>query len=179
VLSGAGAVLYLSLLTKTEPVDIASIVASAVRDPNLDENDPILAILQMWIERSDPANYGAQLARRPRDGMAPKPIFQSEGFVDSYAPPPTIEAFAVSIGGNQVLPTKTTIDGLSLRDRPVLTAPVMNNLNGVTVVLLQYDQAGANDGHFVIFDVPAAETQSSQFLGTLSATGTATLVGAQ
>lgn len=186
VLSGAGAVLYLSLLTKTQPVDIASIVASAVRDPNLDENDPILAILQMWVERSDPANYGPLLARRPMANpeatgaaMAPKPIYQSEGFIDTFAPPPTIEAFATSIGGNQVMPTKATIEGLTtLRDRPVLTAPVVDNLNGVTVVLLQYDQAGTSDGHFVVFDVPAAQQQSAQFLGTLMKTGTATLVGA-
>lgn len=186
VLSGAGAVLYLSLLTKTQPVDIASIVASAVRDPNLDENDPILAILQMWVERSDPANYGPLLARRPMANpegtgpMAPKPIYQSEGFIDTFAPPPTIEAFATSIGGNQVVPTKATVEGLTtLRDRPVLTAPLSDNLNGVTVVLLQYEQAGTSDGHFVVFDVPAAQQQSAQFLGTLMKTGTATLVGAQ
>ena len=183
VLSGAGADLYLSMLTKTMPVDIASIVQTVIRDPNIDENDPILAILQMWIEQSDPANYGPYLARHPMmdpsgtGPMAPKAIFQSEGFVDSYAPPPTIEAFATSIGGNQVEPTIKTIDGLTtLRNRPVLTAPVMDNLDGTSVVLLQYNAAPNDDGHFVVFDVPAAQQQSAQFLGTLAATGTATLV---
>jgi predicted esterase len=184
VLSGAGAVLYLSLLTKTKPVDVASIVATAIRDPDLDENDPILAILQMWIEQSDPANYGPHLVRSPLanpDGqgpMAPKPIYQSEGFDDSYAPPPTIEAFATSIGGAQVMPTITTVQGLALRGQQVLDAPVTDNLDGATTVLLQYHQASGSDGHFVVFDVPAAEQQSSQFLGTLAKTGTATLVGA-
>jgi predicted esterase len=183
VLSGAGADLYLSMLTKTMPVNVASIVATIIRDPNIDENDPILAILQMWIEQSDPANYGPYLARHPMmdpNGsapMAPKAIYQSEGFVDSFAPPPTIEAFATSIGGNQVDPTIKTIDGLTtLRSRPVLTAPVTNNLDGTTVVLLQYNAAQNDDGHFVVFDVPAAQQQSAQFLGSLSTTGTATLV---
>jgi predicted esterase len=186
VLSGAGAVLYLSMLTKTKPVDIASIVATAIRDPAVDENDPILAVLQMWIEQSDPANYGPHLVRHPLDNpdgggaMAPKNIYQSEGFIDTYAPPPTIEAFATSIGGNQVMPTQATIEGLTtLRNRPVMTAPLTDNLDGVTVVLLQYQQAGTDDGHFVVFDVPAAQQQSSQFLGTLASTGTATLVEAQ
>jgi dienelactone hydrolase len=185
VLSGAGAVLYLSLLTKTKPVDVASIVATAIRDPSLDQNDPILAILQMWIEQSDPANYGPHLVRAPlpnpegQGAMPAKPIYQSEGFDDSYAPPPTIEAFATSIGGSQVMPTIAPIEGLSLRGQQVLNAPVMDNLDGVTTVLLQYHQATGSDGHFVVFDVPAAEQQSSQFLGTLAKTGTATLVGAQ
>jgi predicted esterase len=183
VLSGAGADLYLSMLTKTMPVDIASIVAAAIRDPNIDMNDPILAVLQMWIEQSDPANYGPYLTRHPMmdpNGtapMAPKDIFQTEGFVDTFAPPPTIEAFATSIGGNQVAPTISTITGLTtLRNQPILNAPVTNNLDGTTVVLLQYQAAPNRDGHFVVFDVPAAQEQSAQFLGTLASTGTATVV---
>ncbi len=187
VLSGAGALLYQALLTKTEPFDIASIVGTLVRDPNLDINDPVLALLQTWVERSDAANYGPLLARAPladpdatgTTPMAPKPIFQSEGFTDHYAPNPTIEGFATSIGGDQVAPVKTTVDGLVLRGRQTLAAPMSNNLDGVTVVLLQYDAAANSDGHFVVFDVPAAQQQSAQFLGTLATTGTATIVQAQ
>jgi len=181
VLSGAGALLYQALLTKTEPFDIASLVPSLIRDPDVDENDPILAILQTWVERSDPANYGPLLVRHPPDGpggspLPPKPIYQSEGFIDHYAPNPTIESFATSIGVAQVGPLKSTVDGLALRGQQTLTAPVSDNLDGVTAVLLQYDQASGSDGHFVVFDVPAAQTQSAQFLGTLADTGTATLV---
>jgi hypothetical protein len=184
VLSGAGALLYQALLTKTEPVDIATLVGTLIRDPNLDINDPVLALLQTWVERSDAANYGPLLARRPLAGldgkpMARKPIFQTEGFTDHYAPNLTIEGFATSIGGDQVAPVKTPIDGLALRGRQTISAPVTNNLDGVTVVLLQYDQQGTSDGHFVVFDVPAAQQQSARFLGTLSATGTATVVQAQ
>ena len=183
ILSGAGALLYQALLTKTEPFDIASLVPTLVRDPDVDQNNPILAILQTWVERSDPANYGPLLVRHPPDGpdgtpLPPKPIFQSEGFIDHYAPNPTIEAFATSIGVDQVKPLKSTVDGLTLRGRMPLTAPVTGNLDGVTAVLLQYDQAASSDGHFVVFDVPAAEVQSAQFLGTLATDGTATLVPA-
>lgn len=184
VLSGAGGLLYLSMLHKTEPVDITQVVSALIRDEPLDEFSPTLALLQTWIERADPANFGPMLAREPTidpdgDGttlMPPRPIFQTEGLVDSYAPPIAIEALAVSIGGNMVGPVVQDVPGFALRDQEVLEAPVTNNLDGTTVVLLQYTAPSDSDGHFVIFDVPAAETQSAEFLGTLVTTGEATVV---
>jgi hypothetical protein len=139
-------------------------------------------MLQTWIERSDAANYGPLLARHPVIGpngttvLVAKPIFQTEGFTDHYAPNPTIEGFAVSIGGDQVGPMKAAIPGLALRGRTPRTGVVMDNLDGTTAALLQYDQLGDSDGHFVVFDVPAAQVQSAKFLATLADTGTATIV---
>ena len=46
----------------------------------------------------------------------------------------------------------------------------------VTAVLAQYTMLPGSDGHFVVFEIPAAEEQSAQFLGTLAATGHATVV---
>ena len=100
------------------------------------------------------------------------------GLVDHYTPVPNIEALAVAIGGNLVGPQLEPIEGLALRRREVLTAPVTDNLDGTTAVLTQYTATGG-DGHFVVFNVPAAQRQSAQFLGTLAATGTATLVTPQ
>jgi hypothetical protein len=181
VLSGAGGLIYLSMLHKTEPIDITTVVSAIIRDEPLDEFNPTLALVQTWIERADPVNYGPLLARNPPLGpdgvqMAPKHIFQSEGLIDDYTPPPSIEALATSIGGHPVAPVLQEIEGLALRGREVLTAPVTGNLDGTTVVLLQYEETGDSDGHFVVFDVPAAEIQSAEFLGTLAATGEATLV---
>ena len=48
--------------------------------------------------------------------------------------------------------------------------------DGTTAVLVQYDQAPGSDGHFVVFEVPAAMIQSRRFLGTLVRDGRATLV---
>jgi predicted esterase len=181
ILSGAGALIYYALLNKTQPFDITALLSAAIRDQPLDEFNPVLALLQTWIERSDAANYGPLLVRHPVKGpdgvvMAAKPIFQTEGFIDHYAPNPTIEAFAVTIGLDQVGPTKTELPGLALRGRTTKAAPVMNNLGGTTAALLQYDQATGSDGHFVVFDVPAAQLQSAKFLATLATTGTATVV---
>jgi len=179
ILSGAGGLLYYALLNKTEPVNIADLVHAVIIDNPLDEFNPVLAILQMWVERSDTINYGPLLVREPpsvgEQQLAPRPIYQSMGFIDHYTPLPTIEALAVAIGGDQVAPVIEPIEGLALRGRGVVEAPVANNLDGTTAVLVQY-QATTDDGHFVVFDVPAAIIQSARFLGTLARTGTATLV---
>ena len=118
-----------------------------------------------------------QLAPDGVTRLAPRNIFQTEGFTDTYAPNPAIEAFATAVGGDLVmLPDEQDVTGLTLRGRSVVPGPITNNLDGVTAVLAQYRQASGSDGHFVVFDITAAIKQSSQFLGTLAATGQATVV---
>jgi pimeloyl-ACP methyl ester carboxylesterase len=175
VLSGAGGLLYLSLLYKTEPVDIAGLIGAFIRDFPLDEFNNILALLQGWIDYSDPASFARYLVREPRAGVGAKQIFQTEGFIDRYTPPPAIEALAVAIGTNLVAPVVEPVAGLELRGNQVLTAPVTGNQDGVTSVLLQYEEASGSDGHFVVFDLPAARTQSAEFLGSILRNGVATV----
>lgn len=175
VLSGAGGLLYLSLLNKTEPVNIAELLGALIRDFPLDEFNPILAQLQWWLDRSDPVCYGPLLVTRPPPGIEAKHIFQSEGFTDRFTPNPAIRALAVSIGSHQVSPVIERLEGLEIRGTEVLSPPVTGN-QGVTSVLLQYNEANGSDGHFVLFDIEAARLQSSDFLGTLAETGEATVV---
>lgn len=177
VLSGTGAILYLSLLYKTSPVSFPELISPILRDDPLDEDTPSLALAQMWIDRADGANYARLMVRHPPAGNPPKNIFQTEGFTDTYAPNPSIEAFATAVGGDIVQTANAKpLDGLTLRGRAIVAPPIMNNLDGATAVLAQYNQATNSDGHFVVFDIPAAQTQSAQFLGTLARTGTATVV---
>ena len=177
VLSGTGGVFYLSALYKKDPVDFPSIVQTLTRDSPMDEDNPSLALAQMWVERSDGVNYARLFERDPQTPAGPRNIFQTEGFVDSYAPNPAIEAFATSVGGDLVqLPDTREVDGLTLRGRQVLAPPITGNAGGATAVLAQYKMAPGSDGHFVVFDIPAARTQSSEFLGTLARTGQATVV---
>ena len=182
VLSGAGGVLSLSILNKTEPIDIPSLVGALIHDDPVDEFNPTLALVQMWGERADSENYAPMYARRPAtvDGVtyAPQNVYISEGFVDHYAPNPDIEAFATGAGAQLVNPVLQPIEGLTLLGGTVATAPVTGNLNGATVVIPQYTQAEGSDGHFVVFEVPAAMAQSANFLGTAAATGKATLITA-
>ena len=175
VLSGAGGVLYLTLLHKTQPVDIPAVVQSLLRDEPFDEFNPTLHLLQAWIDRADAVNYGPLMVNRPPAGLAPRAVLVTEGFTDHYTPNPNIEAFAVALGGDHVAPTVAEVQGLTLRGRSVMNPPVSGNLGGTTAVLVQYNQTPGSDGHFVVFDVPAATIQARRFLGSLAETGTATL----
>jgi predicted esterase len=176
VLSGAGGLIYYSLINKTEPVDITVIIGSFIRDVPLDEFNPMLAMVQMFIEAADPANYARLLVREPVPGVGAKDIFQSEGFIDHYTPPPDIEALGVAIGASPVSPILQPVEGFTLRGLQALDPPVTDNLGGRTAVFLQYNEVPDSDGHFVVFDVPAAQKQHAEFLGTLAREGRATLV---
>ena len=176
VLSGSGGLLYLSMLLKTEPLDIAGLVSTLLSEPTLDEFNPILALLQTFMDRADPVVYGPYLVRETMPGVAPKHIYQSEGFTDRFTPTRSIEALATSIGGDLVAPVVQDVPGLDLRGRSTVQAPVSGNLEGVTVVFTQYREVADSDGHFVVFEVPEAEKQSAEFLGTLARDGAATLV---
>ena len=176
VLSGAAGLIYYALLYKTEPVDVAALVKSRIKDDPLDEFNNVLAIVQMFIDPADPVSYGPLLVRQPLDSVGPKHIFQSEGFIDHYAQNVGIRALGVSIGLAPVMPVIQPVDGFTLRGLSTLQAPVSGNLGGKTGVFLQYTAPTGEDGHFVVFDVTAAQRQHAKFLGTLAQMGVATLV---
>lgn len=184
ILSGTAGLLYLNLLHKTQPFDIPALVQTFVRDEPVDEDNPSLALVQLWIERSDSVNYAPLMVRAPPvdetgTRLAPRNVFQTEGFTDRYAPNLGIQAFATALGGDVVmLPDTQEVEGLTLRGRTIRPAPITNNLEGKTAVLGQYDERPGSDGHFVVFDIPAAKLQAGKFLGTLARDGQATLVQA-
>ncbi len=176
VLSGAGAVLILSLLNKTEPSDVAGLVESLLQETPSPEH-PMLNLLQMYFESSDPGNYGPLLFREPPAGNPPKSIFQTLGITDHYTPVPNIAAFALSLGVQPLEPRFYEIPGLGLTDQRWTTGPVQNNVAGgrATGGLHEYIAPGGDDGHFVIFDLWAARHAWTRFLASQSLTGTAVL----
>lgn len=183
VLSGTAGLLSLSLLYKTMPFDVPGLLQTFLRDAPIDEDNPSLALCQMWFERADGINYAPLMVRRPAPGpdgapLAPRNIFQTEGFTDTYTPNPAIEAMAVAIGGDLVqVPDQADVRGLTeLRGRAVLAPPFANNAGAATAVLAQFRAPPGEDGHYVVFDVPLAARQAAAFLGTLARTGTATVV---
>ena len=182
VFSGTGGLLYLALLYKTQPLNIPDLVQTFVRDDPIDEDNPSLALFQMFAERSDGVNYAPLMVRHPvlsSDGapLAPRNIFQVEGFTDTYTPNPAIEAFATALGGDIVmLPDAQELAGLALRNREIKAPPFSNNIGDATVALAQWEQRPGSDGHYVVFDIPSAMRQAAEFLGTLSRTGTATVI---
>jgi hypothetical protein len=177
VLSGTGGIGYLGLLYKLAPVNFPMLVETLTRDSPMDEDNPILAVAQMWIERADGANYARFFVREPQTASGAKNIYQTEGFTDTYAPNKGIEAFATAVGGDLVKTVdEADVPSLTqLRGSTVLAPPIVHNRGNATAVLAQFKMAGGSDGHFVVFDIATARAQSSNFLGTLASTGAATV----
>jgi len=176
ILSGAGGGLIDSLLNKTEPVNIPQVVQALLHDP-ADQFHPLLSLIQGYFEDTDPVNYGRLFFREPPAGLAPKSIFQTLGVTDHYTPIPNIETLALGMGVQPAGPMLTPFAGLAYTTTRWGTAPISGNVAGgqATGVLLEYTAPAGDDGHFVVFDVPDAISQSNRFLGTAAATGTATL----
>ena len=175
VFSGAGGVLILSLLNKTQPVDITALVAVVVRDVPLDEFNPLLGLVQGYLDRADSASYGPLITVDPPEGNQPKHVFHSLGLIDNFTPVPSIEALATSLGVTPVSPVIQPVPGLELAGAEPLAPPVSGNADGTTAVLLEYQAPAGSDGHFVLFDVPAGRTQSIRFLSSMAADGVPTV----
>lgn len=176
ILSGSGGLISLGLLNKTEPIDITALLSTIIRDEPLDEFNPVLQLLQTYLDRADGANYARYIIREPRPGTAPKDVFLGLGFTDRFTPVPTIEALAVALGVDMVEPVIEPITGFELGPGVVQTAPVVNNVGQATGVVLQYDEEPGSDGHFVLFDIEAAREQTAEFLRSLAYDGDATLI---
>jgi hypothetical protein len=185
VFSGSGALITIGLLDKTQPQpSVASLVRALLGfDPsNVDELDifhPAMSLFQSLIDVVDPIHYGRLQALEPRPGFAPKSVYMTEGISpdgtgDNFAPPPGIEAHALSIGLPLQLPYQHDIPQLAWGGPQPTTVPpggVSGNLAGgaASGILAQWAPPPGTDGHFVVFDVPAAQEQAAEFLRDLAA----------
>jgi hypothetical protein len=180
ILSGAGSMLTVALLEKTEPQPS---VAQAVRallgltSPDkateLNEFHPILNLAQTFVDAIDPIHYARLTAAEPLSGNPPKSVLVTEGVRadgtgDSYAPPHGIELGAVAMGVPRLLPgthpvTEAAWSGLA--DIANGSAGISGNLAGgkATGVLAQFVPPPDHDGHFVAFDVPEAQALTMAF----------------
>src|SRR5262249_37197571 len=145
----------------------------------LDIFHPGMALVQMLIDVTDPLHYGRLQALEPRAGFAAKSIYMTEGINpdgsgDSYAPPAGIEAHALSIGLPLQLPDEHALPQLAWGGPQPLTIPA-GGLSGdfagghASGVLAQWAVPPGTDGHFVVFNVPAAQEQAAKFLQNLAA----------
>jgi pimeloyl-ACP methyl ester carboxylesterase len=116
VLSGAGGDLIRSLLTKTQPLDIAGLTRLMLSDRDVGPMHPMLNLLQLYFDPIDVVNYGRALTFEPlpvgqTDDEPPEPIlagpnnvFMSYGRDDHYSTERTMIAFARSLGVHQLEP---------------------------------------------------------------------------
>lgn len=184
VLSGAGSVLGVALLEKTQPIDITRLVRMLVCGSSSDCADelsvfhPGIALAQSIVDAADPVHYASFITSSPRPGLGPKSIYQTEGVNpdgtgDSYAPPKGIEALSVALGLPRVAPgihARPDAMWLGLSDVAPPVGGFSGNLGGgrATGVLAQFAPRPGHDGHFVVFDDPTARLESAKFLRAAS-----------
>ncbi len=180
VLSGNGASLRDALRTKTKPENIARGLPLVLQEPlmahpklgaSITAFHPVLSLLQQWIDPADPLSF-AEAIGSPLPSHSGKHLFQTFGVSDSYSPPDTLATFALAARLKQVEPHASVsepyvgyFDGVSsLNPIPLGYAATGN---AFTLGMRQY--AADTDGHFVVFDVPAANDDMLLFF--TSATG--------
>lgn len=180
VLSGSGSIIMITLLEKTAPEpSIASLVANVFLALSPDEQDeldifhPALMAAQSIVDAIDPINYARQIVLEPRPGFRPKTILMTEGIAadgvgDSYTPPRGTEAQAVAMGLPLMLPAQREYPQLGYGAAfPVEIPPgglSGNMAEGMASGALAQWAPDLDDGHFVVFDIPAARAHTTEFI---------------
>lgn len=173
VVSAGSAVLGYALLEKTEPVSIPDVLRAALQIPGettaaafaaegLGFEHPIITLVQTWIEASDGSNFGHLAFASPREGFAPKSILSTEGMIDEYSPPGSIEALAISMRVPQVAPVARALSAYELLGIDPISGAISGNVGGGTATagLLQYPE----QGHFAVFRDASAQLRIRGFL---------------
>jgi predicted esterase len=179
VMSGTGGTLILSLLHKTQPVNIAGVIPLVLGEVSVDENHPVLNLLQMYLDRSDPVNYGRRVFADPLTKA--RHALHVFGTDDTYAPVETQRSYAQSAGFDIVGPVVDPEDmkAVASMQRRAIPAPAKGNFTTadgtpITAVEAQY-KPGNYDGHFVSFQSSAARRAVRQMLGTFVRDGVPTV----
>lgn len=181
VLSGNGGHLRLSLLSKTQPVNIAAALPFVLQEDvtsegtlEMGEWHPVLGLLQQYIDPADPVNFAGLAAANPPEGQQPHSIFETFGIDDSYAPPPTLFAYAIAARAalaphpSGVNPDEDNSDPRMPEESDPVSGNITVDTTDVTVAMRQYEPPNGADGHFVVFDVNAANQDAVDFLTSLS-----------
>lgn len=173
VLSGSSGGLILALLHKVDPIHFPLLLELGLSSiGELDLFHPALSLFQMFGEAADPLNYGRYLLREAHpsiDNWRPLHVYQSEGTVDTFTPPPQAEALAATLGVRWVGPNLQAVEPLALLGQVAPdTLPFSGNIKFdgqiYTGVLIQYPS-----GHFSTTDDADAWREFADFLSDLAA----------
>jgi hypothetical protein len=182
--TGAGG-FWSFFITKTSLYsDGAGLVAGLVgASPQLDFLHPVLSVLELGLEPSDPMVSTPRLAVRPLEGHPVRPIYEPVGKGDSYFPTIVYDAMALAYGnkqsGTEVWPTMQ--EALALDQRQGLVPyPVSNTLKSetgasYTGVVVQYEGDGIYDPHALYTQLDSVQYQYGCFLATFVSKGISTV----
>ena len=168
-LSGAGAGLAPSLIEKTEPIVIANVLKLALLIPESEEIDtfhPVPSLLQTFVDPADPLNYGDRW--RHRSGRHTPHLIVTSGLLDTFTPPRNHGGLAAAFGVPLAVPISQRVEVLELLGIASVGEVVDGNLRTddgepLTAAMVQYP----GDGHFAVFDNPAAQALFTEFFASL------------
>lgn len=169
VLSGAGGGLSLTVLLRKDPLDISGAIAALFEfgeEEEITTFHPLIGLVQTLVEASDPLNYAPHWYAEPVDWDArPLPVMMTEGMLDIYTPSLTAEALAAAARLPIVGDAASDPEALRLRNIEGSPLPTAENAKGwdgasLTAGIGQFPE----DGHYAIYDNPAARRLYRNFL---------------
>ena len=164
VWSGSGAELALSILNKTEPIDIKQVAAIVFGDNNLSRLHPMMSILGQIFGPSDAISYAGAL---PDD----VPMIFTSGYGDSFTPDATHFALMEASG----LPVIDLVGELGddAADFRIpegiskVSGPIVGSNTTAAKGWVRVPRGSAPDGHFVAFSQEDAVRSVDRFLESL------------
>ena len=116
----------------------------------------------------DPLNFGRYAFSEDLSslGISPRSVFMASGEGDSYVPETTQLALARGMGLWQWVTSGSPLDLPEIDSLP--HQRTYDYGDGVTAVLVRYARSGS-DGHFVMFENPAAVFQADAFIESMVA----------
>ncbi len=172
VLSGAGAVLSITLVERKEPLDFEAFVRALARVPPeepLTPLHPVLTLVQTLVEPTDPANYARYWFAEPGwwPGQQSLPVLVTSGTADAASPYRTAIALATAGHVPFVGVPATRAEGLRERVGEPRDLPVAGNAIGFDgrVVTAGFHQ-WLDGAHGVLFQDREASDVYVGFLAT-------------
>jgi hypothetical protein len=189
VLSGAGASWIENVIWKQLPLAVRPVVDLLLRYTTLDpprdvqEDDPVLTLLQWTAEGADPVVYTRTLVEEPASGQSARHVLMEQGIVDHYIMPPIANGTSLSFGldlagtpldatsaelANDGAPTLESV--LAYSGRHHIALPVTGNYgSSVTAVVTQHPSDGIEDGHEMVFQTDPPKREYRCFLESWAA----------
>lgn len=180
LLSGAGGDLRYGVLENKEFAAVRGFLEPllGLEPGELDPFHPVLALVQLLADPADPQTY-ARAYREPAPGKGPTSVLHLEGLGDGYNPEPAAEALAAALGAVPLAPLLKPFPALDLLAlRPSTT--VRGNAGGgaSTIAFVQLAPTHGEDGHFVMYEEPAAgRLVTAYFASVLAPSGGAPTIG--
>lgn len=178
--TGAGGLWNLMILESSVIPGARALVGLAfgVDDAQLSFVHPVMSVLALGWEIAEPITAMSRLARRPLPGLPARHIYEPVGLDDEFFPTSIYDAAALAYGNEQAgaqvwssMQEALALDGLD----GLAPYPVTANLDGKTRVVVQFEDDGIVDSHYIYRQLETVKHQYGCFLATYVQNGVPTV----